>query len=485
MIRRRGTESPRTGEDPRPSPAAPRPDNDGPSRSRFRQWLPTLKIVIVAGSLIGLIWLLVTRYGQVVHALSGLGHAKPGVIVAAAACEAISLLAFAAMQLVLLRSGDLRLPIESVIGVTLSGNALSLTVPVAGAGLSAAFVYQALRRRKVTRATAAFVPVVSAVLSTVSLMVIVAAGALASGNAVAGIVGLAGAVAIVLAIAGVVLAARIPACQRLLERLAVSVVRLAQRVRRKSGQPAEVVARTRQQLADLHLSRLAWASAISLALLNWLGDAACLAFAIKAARQPVPIRDLLLVWSAGSGAASFGFTPGGVGVVEVALVAALVASGLTAAGAAVAVLIYRLISLWLSLGVGWILFLFVRRPRAKADSPEYGAAVGWAALACRPDLTTEELSKELHRQLGPRFLVTESVLLPPAADPRVTRRPEAVMVSLGPARLLRAEVTIVRRPEESFIYVIAGGIHPLQRFVSWARIVRKVRNALASAPALR
>jgi putative heme transporter len=485
MTRRRGREHTHSGEDPGPPPAAARPDNDGSSRSRVRRWLPALKVIIVAGSLAGLAWLLVTRSGQVVHALSGLGHAKPGVIVAAAACEAISLLAFAAMQMVLLRSGDLRLPIESVIGVTLSGNALSLTVPIAGAGLSAAFVYQSLRRRKVSRATAAFVPVVSAVLSTISLMVIVAAGALASGNAVAGIVGLAGAVAIVVAIAGVLLATRIPACQPLLDRLAIGIVRLAQRVRRKPGPaPAEVVARTRQQLADLHLSRLAWASAVGLAFLNWLGDAACLAFAIKAARQPVPARDLLLVWSAGSGAASFGFTPGGVGVVEVALVAALVASGLTAAGAAVAVLIYRLISLWLSLGVGWILFLLVRRARATADSPEYGS-VGWAILPCRPDLTTGELSKELHRSLGPRFLVTESAPLPARADHPVTRQRDAVTVSLGPARLLRAEVTIVRRPEETFIYVITAGIHPLQRLVSWARIVRRVRNVLASAPALR
>lgn len=183
-----------------------------------------------------------------------------------------------------------------------------------------------------------------------------------------------------------------------------------------------------------HLSRPAWALAISLAFLNWLGDAACLAFAIKAARQTVPVRHLLLVWSAGSGAATFGFTPGGVGVVEVALVAALVASGITAAGAAVAVLIYRLISLWLSLAVGWILFLFVRRPQATRDSPDSAAAASWTAIACRPDLTSEELGKQLRRQLGPRFRITEPAPVPAGADHRGSHRPETLMVSLRPAR---------------------------------------------------
>jgi len=70
-----------------------------------------------------------------------------------------------------------------------------------------------------------------------------------------------------------------------------------------------------------------WAAAAGLALLNWLGDAACLALSIRAAGLPIPLRDLLLVWSAGSAAGSIGLTPGGVGIVEVALVAALTGTG--------------------------------------------------------------------------------------------------------------------------------------------------------------
>jgi len=61
-------------------------------------------------------------------------------------------------------------------------------------------------------------------------------------------------------------------------------VRAAQRLRRKPGEPPEaVVAEARRQLADLHLRRSDWAVAAGFAVLNWLGDAACLVLSIRAA----------------------------------------------------------------------------------------------------------------------------------------------------------------------------------------------------------
>jgi putative heme transporter len=49
----------------------------------------------------------------------------------------------------------------------------------------------------------------------------------------------------------------------------------------------------------------------------------------------------------------------------VALVGALVGVGEPAARAAVAVMIYRLISLWLILLVGWVLYLIITSRRAR------------------------------------------------------------------------------------------------------------------------
>jgi putative heme transporter len=49
--------------------------------------------------------------------------------------------------------------------------------------------------------------------------------------------------------------------------------------------------------------------------------------------------------------------PGGLGVVEVALSAALVAAGLRSGDALAAVLVYRLISLWLVMAAGWLVLV--------------------------------------------------------------------------------------------------------------------------------
>jgi putative heme transporter len=336
-----------------------------PSPRRFLRWL--LNLVVILGSLGGLVWLVVTQHEELGRAIAGVGHAKLRVVVFAVLCERVSMIAFARVQVRLLRAGGQRLGLLSAVGIVFAGNALSLSVPIAGPGLAVAFTYRELDRRQIKHQAAAFALVVSGVLSTVSLLLIVAAGLLASGNTVAAVLGLVPVAAIVAGIAAVLFALHLPAWRQRLERAAVAGVRLAQRLRRTSGDPPQtVVARVLQQLADLHLRRRDWVLAVVLTFLNWLGDAACLTLSIRAAGLHCPLRDLLVVWSAGQAAGSLAFTPGGVGIVEAALIAAMVGVGLPAAGSAVAVMIYRLISLWLVLLAGWIFYVVIRARRARS-----------------------------------------------------------------------------------------------------------------------
>ncbi len=351
------------GADARGEPAA----QGGSGRSRLVRRLLNLAVFLVSAG--GLAWLVATKGGELGRAVAGVGHAKLGLAGAAVFCERVSMFSFARVQQRLLRAGGQRLTLASAIGIAFAGNALSVSVPIAGPGLGVAFTFREFARHKVDRPAAAFALVVSGVLSTVSLMLIVAAGLLASGNAVAAILGLVPAVLILAGIAAGLFGLRVTAWRRLLQRSAVGCVRTTQRLRRKPGDPPEtLVARAREQLAGLHLSRGDWAAVVALVFLNWLGDAACLALSIRAAKLAIPLRHLLLVWSAGQVAGAIGLTPGGVGVVEVALVAALVGTGTPATGAAVAVMIYRLISLWLVLLVGWILYLVIRSRRARRAS---------------------------------------------------------------------------------------------------------------------
>lgn len=129
-------------------------------------------------------------------------------------------------------------------------------------------------------------------------------------------------------------------------------------------QPEAVVARGLTRLGGVRFRRSDWAVAAGMASLNWLGDAACLVLSLTAARLAVPLHDVLLVWSAGVAASVLYLTPGGVGIVDVALVAALAGLRVPTADAVTGVLIYRLISLWLVLLTGWILLFLIgsRRP---------------------------------------------------------------------------------------------------------------------------
>ena len=134
---------------------------------------------------------------------------------------------------------------------------------------------------------------------------------------------------------------------------------------------------------------------ISWGTLNWLLDCACFAMMFLALGAPIPWKGLLLAYGAGQLAASLPITPGGLGVVEGSITVALVAFGAPNESTAYAVLLYRLISFWMILVVGWLfigqLALQVRRGRwtrqALASEVEAGpvAYEAPAAGGCRRD----------------------------------------------------------------------------------------------------
>ena len=231
-----------------------------------------------------------------------MGRANPGLIVAAVACEWVSMVSFARMQRRLFLTGGQHLAIVSAVGIAFAENAVSVSVPVAGSGLGTAFTYRQFRRHRVGDAAAALALLVSGVLSTLTLtltLAVMAAGALVSGNTVASAVGTRWAAAFVAGVAGLVLGLRKRAWQRLFERMAVGAVRVVQRLRHDFGQPEAVVAGAFGRLGRVRFRRSDWAVAAGMASLNWLGGAACLVLALTAARLAVPLRDVLLVWSAG------------------------------------------------------------------------------------------------------------------------------------------------------------------------------------------
>ena len=131
-------------------------------------------------------------------------------------------------------------------------------------------------------------------------------------------------------------------------------------------------------MADLtafRLHRRDGVHVVGSAFRNWTFDLLCLAFSIKAAGAHVPWWGIVLAWAAGSGGASLNLTPGGLGVVEVALTGALVALGVPSTQALTAVLVYRAITFWLAIVVGWpIYWRLIREHPLVAATPTPGKA---------------------------------------------------------------------------------------------------------------
>lgn len=91
-------------------------------------------------------------------------------------------------------------------------------------------------------------------------------------------------------------------------------------------------------------------------------DASVRAFA--GGEQPLSYASLAVVFLAGNALGSAAPTPGGVGAVEGALLAGLVLAGVPKEVAAPAVLLYRLLTLWLPVLPGWVSFNHLTRKDA-------------------------------------------------------------------------------------------------------------------------
>jgi uncharacterized protein (TIRG00374 family) len=307
---------------------------------------------------VGLGWL---ERRSVRHSFAVLGDAHLWPIPLAIFAESASMMTLARLQRRLLRAGGVRLSLTSMVMIIYASNAISISIPIAGYPMSAAFSFRSFARRGADRSLAGWVLTVSGVIATVAFTLVVAVGGMLSGNTAASLVGALGALATVVPLLGCLIALRDERLRARLESVGAWVLRLAQRVmQRPQSEPRELIKATVERITGLRLKGRGWAYLIFLATLNWVANIACLALAIVAVRSPVPWSGLILAWSAGMGAASFGITPGGLGLVEAALVAALVAAGVHVPEAVAAVLVYRLISFWLVDMVGWALYLTAR-----------------------------------------------------------------------------------------------------------------------------
>jgi pimeloyl-ACP methyl ester carboxylesterase len=277
--------------------------------------------------------------------------------------------AFAIMLRRLLAAGGARVGIRPMLATTYAANAVSVSVPLAGPALATAFTFRRFTRQGADAPLAGWSLLAGGMISSAAAALVVVGGALASGDILVAAVAVPGGVLTVTALVVAGAAARRPRLRGALERPAAWALRQGSRMLRRPGtEPRQITRAWAQRLGSLRLPPSGWVAVTGLALANWLADAAVLAVSIRATGSVVPWHDLLLVYGSGIAAQSLNITPGGLGVTEGTLSLALVATGLGASQALAAVLLYRLASFWLVALAGWLVLLWLRRPRARARS---------------------------------------------------------------------------------------------------------------------
>ncbi|TDD64523.1 flippase-like domain-containing protein [Actinomadura darangshiensis] len=118
------------------------------------------------------------------------------------------------------------------------------------------------------------------------------------------------------------------------------------------------------RLVDVLQSPKKLCTGIGGSLLLTLAFSLCLDASIRAFSGSLPWTTVVLVFLTANAVGSAAPTPGGLGAVEGALTLALTISGLTAETATSAVLLYRLLTLWLPVLPGWGAFAFLQRKEA-------------------------------------------------------------------------------------------------------------------------
>ena len=328
-----------------------------PRRYRVR------RSVLVALAIAVLVSVIVIERHTLAESLHVLANLNWAWFLLALASEVVSLSSFGLSRRQLLRVGD-RLPgFGTVMAITYASNALSISVPFAGAELAVVFSYRQFRRHGVDAATTSWMLAVSAIFSTSALALLLVIGALAGSASLASAAGFLGAFVFIVPAVTVLLALRFESVRRLLHQAIAWLVGLSRSVLGVPVHGVDGLDEFLDRVASLRLPWTRYAEVFGLAVLNWVADCGALACAIKATGQPVPWHSLLLVYGAGAAVGSTGITPGGFALVELALTAALTAAGLPRSSALAAVLAYRLVNFWMILIGGWILMAMLAHQR--------------------------------------------------------------------------------------------------------------------------
>jgi uncharacterized protein (TIRG00374 family) len=315
--------------------------------------------------------LLVGKRAEFTGALHHLDHLNYAWETGAVVAEALSIVGYGYLQQRVLRWSGSELSLPSLALVSLANNAIAYTVPGEPA-VSSAYRYRFFRRRGASGASAGWTILTILIAQAIGMSLLLLVGVLValSGNTGEHARGVVIAGLFVVVIAGVFLVRR-----DLLLRFLGLVVRLCRRV---TGHPRGDVLRriesTLQRMREIPLSSGAAVALVAMATALWLTDFLILLCCFGAVHAPIPWSGVLLAFGVSQIVASLPLVPGGLGIVEGSLAVILVAYGAKKVPALAVVLVYRLLTFWVVIIVGWVSIGVIEwRVRRGIDSPASAA----------------------------------------------------------------------------------------------------------------
>lgn len=301
----------------------------------------------------------------------------------AVVAEALSLGSFSVMEYRLLESGGVRPPWSPLFRMTVASQSITNSLP-AGNAVSAVYGFRWFRRFGADETLAVWAMVGTLIASMLSLALVATVGlalAASEGSSLDLIPVLIGVLVVTLAVGALFV----------YERPLLFVVTWSLRaIRTVARRPtADTAAQVDRVVRRIRVVRLDWRRILAIVAwgtANWLLDCACFAMMFLAIGAAIPWEGLLLAYGAGQLAAALPITPGGLGAVEGSITIALVAFGGAQVATVDAVLLYRIVSFWLVLLVGWSLCgeLALEVVRGRWNRPAPGAAEGAAHRPAPP-----------------------------------------------------------------------------------------------------
>ncbi|HTT88685.1 MAG TPA: YbhN family protein [Acidimicrobiales bacterium] len=316
-----------------------------------------VELLVLGGAAI----FLLRRVGHLGEVAGAFDHLHWHWLIIAVVAEGCSMVALSWLQQRLLRVGGLPVGVPDLVPVTLASNAVSLSLP-AGTLFAEGYTFRQYQWLGATPILAIWSQLSAGALATAALAAVAVAGAAFAPGLRLELLPV-----LTFVLAGALVAAALFRRAALLGSLIGKLLRGAERIL-----PSSVLRHLRsaqgalRQMDSFNPPPRLWLACFGAAALNWVLDSVVLITALLTVGAPVPWKGILISYAAAQVLVELPITPGGLGLVEGGLVEVLTGFHDPASLATAGTLVYRAVSYWLLLLVGWsaALYLTLRNRRA-------------------------------------------------------------------------------------------------------------------------